>query len=262
MDDLFELERDAIEDVHEANLKLKKARAKAVAGPQHRQKSMSTSKKDIKRNKSFDSATDTEVKLFAESAQKKSMKGSNSSRNLSRENSICSSDDCDEEAPAEMTVFTLPGSGSELRKRASSLNTLSEQWSLVESYARDTSSDTHGRVATGSWKMPSIRTFLTRTTGKTKQIGHWAKNKTTDMVDGVARESTYAVVTFTSRQAAVAARHCLADSRGSFRWMNLEEIPVPPLADAASGDLLTCRGCCRPVTISISEHQKRIRYYL
>lgn len=258
MEDLLEMERDAIEEVHEANLELKKARAKAVEGL-HRRKSMASSK-DMKRKKSYDSATATEVKLFAVSSQKKNKVGSSSSRNLSRENSMASSDGCDEEAPAELTAFSLPGSGSELRKRA---NTgFSEQWSLVESYARDTSNDNHGRVASGSWHLPSIRTFLSRTTDKTKQIGHWAKNKTTDMVDGVARESTYAVVTFTSRQAAVAARHCLADSRGSFRWMNLKDIPVPPLADAAAGDLLTCRGCCRPVTISISENQKRIRHYL
>ena len=42
----------------------------------------------------------------------------------------------------------------------------------------------------------------------------------------IAKDSTYAVVTFSSRQAAVAARHCVADGRGVERWLSLETVPV------------------------------------
>ena len=81
------------------------------------------------------------------------------------------------------------------------------------------------------------------------------------VVNNLARENTVAVVTFTSRQAAVAARHCLADGRGAQRWVADDSLPVPPLADAASCDLKTCRGCCRPVTASINKKQKMVRKY-
>ena len=55
------------------------------------------------------------------------------------------------------------------------------------------------------------------------------------------------------------ARHCLADGRGAKRWTPVEEIPVPPLADAAACDLVTCRGCCRPVTLTINSQQQFLR---
>lgn len=74
--------------------------------------------------------------------------------------------------------------------------------------------------------------------------------------------SSYAIVTFTSRQAAVAARQCLTDGRGLRSWEAMKSIPVPPLAEAASCDLKTCRGCCQPVTLTISAGQKRIRKYV
>ena len=35
-----------------------------------------------------------------------------------------------------------------------------------------------------------------------------------------------------SRQAAVAARQCVADGRGIKHWNEYREIPTPPLADA------------------------------
>ena len=57
------------------------------------------------------------------------------------------------------------------------------------------------------------------------------------------------------------ARHCLADGRGANRWTPVEDIPVPPLADAASFDFKTCRGCCRPVTMSLNSKQQFVRKY-
>ena len=66
------------------------------------------------------------------------------------------------------------------------------------------------------------------------------------------QSGTFAVVTFTSRQAAAAARNCNIDGRGSSRWYTTKDLPVTPLSDAAPGDLKTCRNCCRPVTLSLS----------
>lgn len=84
----------------------------------------------------------------------------------------------------------------------------------------------------------------------------------TTAVHELARENTVCVVTFTSRQAATSARHCLADGRGASRWVADSNLPVPPLADAASFDFKTCRGCCRPVTVSINKRQKMVRKYV
>ena len=87
----------------------------------------------------------------------------------------------------------------------------------------------------------------------------WCFRTTKKTVDELARESTFAVVTFTSRQSAVAARRCLADGRGDNRWAAVESLPIPPLADAASMDFKTCRGCCRPVTMSLNQRQQFAR---
>ena len=79
------------------------------------------------------------------------------------------------------------------------------------------------------------------------------------MVKSVVDNSTYAVVTFTSRQAAIAARQCQADGSGSDRWIEVEDIPIPPLADAAPFNCWTGRGICRPVTFTIKDDQKMLR---
>jgi hypothetical protein len=70
-----------------------------------------------------------------------------------------------------------------------------------------------------------------------------ASHNTSNVVDAVARDSTFAIVTFTSRKVAIATRHCLADGRAVGRWTSAEEIPVPPLADGAPFAVCPCRGC-------------------
>mmetsp|Transcript_37114 Transcript_37114/g.42454 ORF Transcript_37114/g.42454 Transcript_37114/m.42454 type:complete len:1352 (+) Transcript_37114:147-4202(+) len=72
----------------------------------------------------------------------------------------------------------------------------------------------------------------------------------------------YAVVTFTSRQAAICARQCLADNRGTRSWKQIQNIPVTPLADAPPRNIFFCRGCCRPVTLTIPNREKRARKIL
>ena len=64
-------------------------------------------------------------------------------------------------------------------------------------------------------------------------------------VVNILQHPTYAVVTFTSRQAAIAARQCLADGGGLDPWIEIHELPVAPLADAPPWDIMFCRGCCK-----------------
>lgn len=138
-------------------------------------------------------------------------------------------------------------------------NTSSAQWAQVETIiteTRDSERTASGiissslAVATGQWTWPKFNWQLTGTKRRSKKLNKWAAKLSKEAVEKMARESTYAVVTFTSRQAAVAARACLADGRGAGRWMTLKDMPIPPLADAAPGDLMTFRNCCRPVTLS------------
>jgi len=70
---------------------------------------------------------------------------------------------------------------------------------------------------------------------------------------------SYCVVTFTSRQAAIAARQCLADGKGTHAWEQVQNIPTYPLADAPPRKPCFCRGCCRPVALTISEREKKAR---
>jgi hypothetical protein len=144
---------------------------------------------------------------------------------------------------------------------------INEKWSKVVQIVNETSShrdndDDADPIESGSYSLVSIcRSIMvilkdvfnptkcfTRTTG--------------GIADELASESTFAVVTFTSRQAAVAARHCLADSRGADRWKTVSEMPSPPLADAPVCSLSNFRGCVRPVTISINDTQKMLRHNL
>ena len=179
------------------------------------------------------------------------------------------------------------------------------QWSLVQDIvARVSQSERSSKnkrrkakeIASGAWRIPSARSILrkTRKTAmhSTTKMVQKVKDTAIDALD-IQRESSYAVVTFTSRQAAVAARHCLPDGRGTERWISYPDLPIPPLADAASGDLvraksrtrkrereirkmltvqfydnshsciiqLACRNCCRPVALTIDDRQKDYRKF-
>ncbi|CAB9500392.1 DUF221 domain-containing protein [Seminavis robusta] len=151
-----------------------------------------------------------------------------------------------------------------------------DAWALVDALAMnsqeyDEKGDEHlGKerrvLSEGNWELSSVAEFVMMFVKGIRHFLRWTTTKSNEAVneavDIVAADSTYAVVTFTSRQAAVAARKVLADGRGSNRWMQLDTLPIPPLADAAACDPITCRGCCRPVTLSINDRQKTYRWYL
>eukprot|EP00531_Pseudo-nitzschia_arenysensis_P017328 CAMPEP_0116148558 /NCGR_PEP_ID=MMETSP0329-20121206/18442_1 /TAXON_ID=697910 /ORGANISM="Pseudo-nitzschia arenysensis, Strain B593" /LENGTH=1181 /DNA_ID=CAMNT_0003644741 /DNA_START=112 /DNA_END=3657 /DNA_ORIENTATION=- len=80
-----------------------------------------------------------------------------------------------------------------------------------------------------------------------------------NLATGVLDYPSYCVITFTCRQAALAARQCLADGKGIKSWEQVTNIPMNPLADAPPRNPFFCRGCCRPVTLTIPHHEKRTR---
>ncbi len=146
------------------------------------------------------------------------------------------------------------------------------QWNQVNSILRtkdldDESSSVNNRdIETGVWVNPSFKSFTAAVKSDflafLRVVGRWTKGKTDPLTSTLAKDSTYAVITFSSRQASVAARHCLTDGRGVQRWLSVETVPVPPLADSAPCDIITCRGCCRPVTLNINNNQLMLRRYI
>jgi hypothetical protein len=149
-------------------------------------------------------------------------------------------------------------------------NKRTDKWSKVMSIVQESTNDAHSvitkerLISSGRWKIPTYHGLVLFCQTRLFSILNWLKCslKPPDLVDDLSRDSTYAVLTFTSRQAAVAARHCLADSRGADRWVTVSEIPSPPLADAPVCNVSSFRGCVRPVTMSISDKQKILRHQL
>ena len=132
----------------------------------------------------------------------------------------------------------------------------------LRSSSKRTDAPSHHTPISGVWHgRPSISDLMQAAYSRAKALSRFLTKQTTEAMD-LSRESSYAVVTFTSRQAALAARKCLADARGGTeRWKTDRELPIPPLADAAAWDLCVCRNCCRPVAISIDTRQKTWRHY-
>eukprot|EP00970_Alexandrium_tamarense_P014199 scaffold3941_cov201-Alexandrium_tamarense.AAC.31 len=135
--------------------------------------------------------------------------------------------------------------GTSLRKRAltgqsyrseAEVSRSSNQWEQVNNILRKDDegqqevSQSNREIETGVWTMPSCKSSVSSVKsffiGSLKAVGRWTKVKTDPLTSKLAKDSTYAVVTFSSRQAAVAARHCLADGRGVHRWLSVETIPV------------------------------------
>ena len=145
-----------------------------------------------------------------------------------------------------------------------------EKWKMAwdiadESRMHHTPRGTQGlihRMASGKWHFNPGDSFLRKLRDATQP--HLSESilsprKKRNPVGSVVDHHIYAVVTFTSRQAAIAARQCTADGSGLGRWQEVEDLPVPPLADSAPWDICFCRRCCRPVTLTINDSQKRCR---
>ena len=134
----------------------------------------------------------------------------------------------------------LTGQSNRTNKSEAEQTTSSNQWEQVKNILRKDDIDnadgknTKPEIETGVWNtsVPTLKeTTLTIKKGfmdYLRAIGRWTRFKSRNnlLTQKIAKDSTYAVVTFSSRQAAVAARHCIADGRGVHRWLSLETVPV------------------------------------
>lgn len=173
----------------------------------------------------------------------------------------------DFEAKAGLRHRDVGGENEETEHNIDAEDKWTRVMAIVQEASRDKNVNDEAKqrmISSGIWRVPTCRGILH--TIRIKFFAAWAifklRMKPPEIVDDLVRDSSYAIVTFTSRQAAVAARHCLADSRGHDRWVTVAEIPSPPLADAPVCNMSSFRGCVRPVTLSISDKQKIIRHSL
>lgn len=114
------------------------------------------------------------------------------------------------------------------------------------------------KMSTGSWYNPF---------GKSRSKGLTTRKVVEHVIPSgflcrITKSESYAVVTFTSRQAAIAARQCLGDGSGLDGWREVDKIPIPPLADSVPWNICDCRGCCRPVTVTLQPQERRFRFKL
>ena len=255
IDELRDMEKEALERVHAANLLLGKAQVRAI---EVRQGLIGSGRK---RNSTQKEGDEYNVGTYGEEAK---VDESLETRQITTK--VGNLED-------QFDLFgSIPGY---MRKQTLSLsrqgNLLMDQdthhWALferilVEQPHNSLRNSNHG----SNWWGRLYRTFHEMQTKVIEDVQGEIQNFGAEVKDTVAdrliRESTYAVVTFMSRQAAVAARQCLADGRGQNRWITSMAVPVPPLADAAPFNLFFCRGCCRPVALSIHQRQKVCRNYV
>jgi hypothetical protein len=177
----------------------------------------------------------------------------------------------EDEGQIDLESSNIPAESSVIRRHRSSSSGTERQWQLATQIAEDnrhkqnrSTSSKQRRLNSGKWHFGgSVKNFVLRKSQasihRTSRVLKCAASKSGNIVSSVVQNSTYAVVTFTSRQAAIAARQCVADGSGLDRWVNVEDIPIPPLADAPAWNILACRGFCRPVTLSMNGNQKRCR---
>lgn len=144
------------------------------------------------------------------------------------------------------------------------MNSIAEHWAEAERLLSAEEHSTglkgfkwHRTLSKGNWSLPvktpsSLLEETSARAGKLKDIIASGTSK-------IATTDSYAVVTFTSRQAAIAARQCMVDGSGIERWREVAAIPIPPLADASPCNICDCRGCCRPVTVTLPQESKRWR---
>ena len=260
IDDLIAMEREAAEDLHAANLALNEIRRKitvTVENPADPRKQRSTH--GNKPTLSFEgdqvpADLSLEAQLYkrnskhSNDASQSALGDSASNRRASPFRSALRPRSADSNLWQHVEAIVSEAQHTDSRNRTKSVDV--------------SSTSERSSVETGEWHLPSLKRFQGRLRNLWYTVSEWTMRSSTGAVDAVARDSTYAVVTFTSRQAAVAARMCLADGRGQERWRTVREIPIPPLADAAACEVMACRNCFRPVTISINDRQKNGRKYL
>ena len=288
IDRLREMEEEAEVEVHAANLALKKAQRRVIKSMEMSDHSTNMFGQQDFRAEHFKAQDEETGHANVNANPGEGTEAETSLRDFdtaepdsSRQQHNDSNDDRDEENRRHARMLQHPSfrdvvgviDGSRVKRRVHDAE--NNQWARIESIMNEnkhskrpdlvrrksvkpSQQKRRKKLETGVWALPkffgrSTKHAVKEVVGQGTEI---SKDIRMTVEDHLLRESTYAVVTFTSRQAAVAARQCLSDGRGLDRWKASNRLPIPPLADVAPCSLCPCRGCCRPVTLTITDGQK------
>lgn len=244
IDELRQMEEDAAREVHAANILLENAQFRVMKESKKKAKDESNDFSGMSEDESL-------LRLFA-----------NNKLRLRKKRNSQSTNDDDDWMKFQSIIAESPRNESQrnsiIEKENSLHQNATERKAQPNRVIEDNNNKNSIKSSASKQKSESSNTTTQGSRPKNFNIGKDVKNV---VKDSMVRESSYAVVTFMSRQAAVAARQCLADGRGQGRWVTFSDIPVPPLADAVPYNIFFCRGCCRPVSLSIHSTQKRLRFH-
>lgn len=297
LDDLLEMEADAAEKVSEAFEKLKAAGD--IAAMSHEKRKDLLTLTDIGTNiadmttgllvdsmhgskpakpkppSNFQSTTEMQILKRRNMSMHRGFSEGSGDFHGNRSVDFSPSSEEKTESPDRRAGLTKRSSGFEvgLMRRASAArlnvngtraSNKEELWELVENIASEAKNikrkeQAPYRVLNGKWRPPTCKRAYNGFRRKIASLLSWTGDNSNEATDLLARDSTFAVVTFTSRQAAIAARQCLADGRGAESFVTATVHPVPPLADSAAFNICDFRGCTKPVTIGLNEYQKQWR---
>ena len=226
--DLLELDRESVEDFRKALQELQDAQSQVKQGQKELSQSIS---EDIFRKHIFTEFQD--------------------------ESSVAS---VAERAIASTADGNLPNSSMK-----SGTSTVAK-WAKIESMVTEARQlegwGEQKSIHSGTWSWNGGKCFSDRPREFMNSFRKWKEYYSGNKNDAFPSNSSCAILTFTSRRAAVAARQSLVDGRGTMRWKALSDIPIPPLADAPPAKMCPCRNCCRPVTLTISPSKKMLRRYM
>ena len=219
---------DTWESAREANDVLLEARAEMFLKVGGREVDISSIKKHD--DKIVGAAND--LKLPSTDIEKPETQGEHEAGNILKSISEEKNMKYEEEIPIS---FNIGGQKSDqpngLRQRGKQ-KSIREKYYLAQDLVKESNAISHPTTFSGR----EVKRCCPSVIGRESVVAKSLKSSVLD-------HPSYCVVTFTSRQAAVAARQCLVDGKGVNSWEQVTKIPMNPLADAPPRTPCFCRGC-------------------
>jgi hypothetical protein len=227
IDVLKELEIEAQEDLEEANRALIEIRA-----------SVTKTEVDLENQSSASSLI---TRLRFRRAAPPPRRPPSATETTSAGRSISASDRrIGENREQPMQHIRIPASAALERERCSTGSSSEVQWQMAAEIAIENRQHQigargrnlkHSGLPSGSWFSSSRSKSASSSEQSRSAPSEYDQTlKKGSIVSSVVDYHTYAVVTFTSRQAAIAARQCMADGSGLGRWEELDEVCTNPFS--------------------------------
>jgi hypothetical protein len=212
IEELEDMIDEAWDDVREANVQLLRARAEVFRKENHLPEPKEGDEFELESEKDDENDADDENPKMPSIREEVEKEDPSSNEDPRRPINI-------EEKRTSGSMSSFMSASSGLRQRGAP--SARDQYGLAQSMVRGM----QGGYSGGKEDKPKKeRGCFGRSDSSDRK-----PQKVRDKVIAILDHPTFAVVTFTSRQAAIAARQCLADGKGVDRWMHVDDIPVAPL---------------------------------